>query len=794
MIHAYKASKRFQEFAQNSELLGNVASELLADGANAPSIIPSALERIKRDLSGVREARQWLSDAKSSADRIRTKGASRASSSQRRFIGSADGRTPPTSPVEFWLHPVDAGWQLRLRVPDFTPLFARRRQLRQDVAQAKCRVVGTGGKRRATGWLLDSGQQVALTAWPGGDEPVFELDRAAPETAALFADEARTPATERWLFRRGSDDKGHLVRSGLVRLGAQYLLLGPGLEAPPVDWVHEEPVDCADAVVLALDIPQNQGPDVSEVIHALGCESQSSVTITPLGVVPAAWDGAGYGEWLLGDQPILGLSSDHEITTFTATLDEVESIHVQWEETTDGFVAMELSDLGLGWHDLRLSFLVAEGARPIPDLRVGIRVREAEAGRTDGTFRQPLRLRVRPQDSSLEDLWDGRSTVEADGPYGLNTTVTVSLSDADESVTVRRAFEVPLPLTAAQWREVLDAQVMQQPVFQDAYDDAIRGQLELGDDELGYVSVALERELEPLRWGFRRSRGRTALRLYQSADTGGSVKVSRYLFGTPYERRPATAEDPLGLDYFDAEGGLFVAQLDGHEARAVLPPTVRDLRRLQQVRGKVRFGVSGRSAALVTQLVRLANLWSESRCPGDWLAHDRRNAVSEAVKGAIASLVSGRTWSRLEDRYANGNSLSIAELESGLAKPRKWQSFRTEVVHMASDASPSLDPPVERYGALLDRLLPTGRLSELAHRLGYGGAVAKPRVVRSDGSRLVLSEVLLRLASVPESLCSRSASEQGLDFNVVLERPVLFRGARMLAIIAEQRGRVWEWD
>ena len=792
--HAHRASKRFQQFAQNTELLGNVAMALLADGANAPTIDPLALERIKRDLNEVRQARQWLSDAKSSADRIRIKGASRGPSTTRRFVGSTDGGTPPTSPVDFWLHLVNAGWQLRLRVPDFAPLFGRRRELRQDVAQARCRVVGTGGKRRATGWLLDSGQQVALAEWPGGDEPVFELDRVAPQTATLFAEEARTPPTERWLFRRIFGDKGLLVRSGLVRPGARYLLLGPGLEAPLVDWIREEPVDCVGAVVLAMDIPQDLGSDVSEMIRALGCDAQSSVTVTPLGVVPAAWDGAGYGEWLLGDQPILGLSSDHEIIAFTATLDESEQVHVQWEKTADGLVALELSDLGPGWHDLRLSFLVSEGTRPIPDLRVGIRVREAEAERTDGTFRQPLRLRVHPQGASLEDFWDGRSTVEADGPYGLNTTVMVALSSADEPAAAQCAFQVPLPLTAAQWPVVLDAQVTQQLEFQNAYDDATHVRLDLGDDELGHVSVVLERELEPLRWGFRRSRGRTIVRLYQSADTGGSVEVSRYPFRTPYERKPATAEDSLGFDFFDAEGGLFVAQLDGYEARAILPPTERDLRRLRRVRGDVRVGVRGRSAAILTQLVGLANLWSESRCPGDWLAHDRRNAVCSAVKSAIASTVGGHTWSRLEHRYANRNSLSIADLEAGLAKPPDWQSFRAEVVQLASGANPSLEPPVERLGAVLGRSLPTGRLSELAHRLGVGGDVVGSRVVRSDGARLLLAEVLLRLASEPGSLCSRSTSEQGLNFNVVLERPVLFRGARMLAIVAEQRGQAWEWD
>lgn len=791
---AHTASKRFQQFAQNTELLGNVAAALLDDGANSPTIDPAALERIRRDLNEVRQARRWLSDAKSSADRIRIKGAARGPSTPRRFVGSTDGRTPPTSPVEFWLHSGDAGWQLRLRVPDFTSLFARRRELRQEIAQAKCRVVGTGGKRRATGWLLDWGQQVVLTDWPGGDEPVFELDRVSPQTAALFAEEARTPPNERWLFQRSSDDKGLLVRSGLVRPGARYLLLGPDLEAPPVDWIREDPLDCDGAVVLAMDIPKDLGSEVSEMIRALGCEAQSSVTITPIGVVPAAWDGAGYGEWLRGDEPILGLSSDHDITAFTATLDEAEQAHVQWEETTDGLVALELSDLSPGWHDLRLSFLVPEGSRPIPDLGVGLRLREAEAERIDGTFRQPLRLRVRPHSASLEDLWDGRSTVEAVGPYGLNTTMTVALSNADELVTAQCAFQVSLPLAAAQWPEVFDAQVARRPEFQSVYDEATHFQLELGDDELGHVSVVLERELEPLRWGFRRSRGRTVARLYQSADTGGSVEVSRYPFRTPHQRKLATAEDPLGFDFFDAEGGLFVAQLDGHEARAILPPTVRDFRRLGRARSLVRIGVRGRSAATLTRLVDLAALWSGSRCPGDWLAHDRRKAVCGAVKREIASMVGGQTWSKLEHKYANRIALSIAELEAGLAKPRDWESLRTEIVQLASVASGSLDPPVDRYAAILGRSLPTGQLSALAQRLGTGGDVVESRVVRSDGSSLRLAEVLLRLASVPESLHSRSANEQGLDFNVVLERPVMFRGARMLAIDAEQRGQAWEWD
>ena len=60
----------------------------------------------------------------------------------------------------------------------------------------------------------------------------------------------------------------------------------------------------------------------------------------------------------------------------------------------------------------------------------------------------------------------------------------------------------------------------------------------------------------------------------RAADTGGMLKVTRYPFRTPDtgERVPAEASD-----FYDADGGLFVARLDGFEARAILPPTVRDL-------------------------------------------------------------------------------------------------------------------------------------------------------------------------------------------------------------------------
>jgi hypothetical protein len=56
-----------------------------------------------------------------------------------------------------------------------------------------------------------------------------------------------------------------------------------------------------------------------------------------------------------------------------------------------------------------------------------------------------------------------------------------------------------------------------------------------------------------------------------------------------------------------------------------------------------------------------------------------------------------------------------------------------------------------------------------------------------------LAEMLLRLASMPGSLSSLESEYMPEDFKDVIQFPVAFRAARMLAILAEQRGEVWQW-
>ena len=795
--------KRFQQFAQNADLLGHVAAALLADHKDVPTMNPSTLKRITEDLSKERHARRWLKDAKFSANRILLKGVDRAQKSHKGMSRRTDDPLHPTAPVSFSLHLENAGWQLHLRVPDFAPLFARYPELREQIAQLRCRVVGTSGRPRARGWLLDSGQQVMIDKWPGPDAVIFELERASLQTAELFSSEARTPPYQPWLFWIGPDGIGRLVRSRLVRPGFRYILLGTNLVIPTVDWVNEQSTECEGAICLSIEVPEDMDSTITQTVKQLGCGIQTSVEVSPVGFVPAEWDGDGVGEWIVGDNPIIKLRCIHDITACTATLNEAESVHLSSEAFTNNAAVLELRDLSQGWHDLKLSFLIPETAHQIPDLILHIYMREAELKHASGTFREALRLRVIPSGASLEDIWDGHASITVDGPLGIQTSLNVAL--LRNSVTLAtHNFKIALPVKLSEWAGVFEIQVRQNSRFQEAYDHATHLELILGDDNFGYVKLLLERELVPLRWGFQRVRNDTILRLYEATDTDGDLKVIHYSFKTPDTGREVTpnAGKKSGAEaseYFYSSGGLFVARLDDHEAKAILPPTVHDLHDLRSVRSAVQLRKRKRTGENIAHLVHLAELWSNARYPGHILARDRRTAVAAAINREIGSMIGERRWALLEHRYADNETLSIKELGITLAKPGHWTTFRNKVIALANSPDQLKYPPIEKFSGIVGKL-PFVNLQRKIHSSTARQNTANLQGTKFTEGGLWLAEFLLRLASAPESIIAWSGGQEEVYFNEelyfdeILKHPIIYRAARMLAIVAYQEGQVWKWN
>ena len=155
----------------------------------------------------------------------------------------------------------------------------------------------------------------------------------------------------------------------------------------------------------------------------------------------------------------------------------------------------------------------------------------------------------------------------------------------------------------------------------------------------------------------------------------------------------------------------------------------------------------------------------------------------------------GRTaWAPLERRHLDGVALSIEELDAGLAKPSNWTAFRERVATLASSRGMLEEPPVERFAAMIGDSYPDDSSRHLVRSMTAREADRQlpGRQFRQGGTWL--AELLLRLSSDPGSLLGWAHGRSELNFDEVLEHPHVFRAARMLAIVALQQERVWEWD
>lgn len=780
-------SKRFQQFAQNVELLGHVAATVLSDTGGSGALLDATLQRLVEDISSEREARTWLRAARRSAERVRLHGLSpdRVSSGGR---GGAAGSVVEraSAPVGFTLHATKTGWQLRLRVPDYAPLFARYPDVADAVRRSRIVVAGSHSAPRPREWLTHVGTEFVLDEWPGADAPVFALERGDSHVSSVLRDESRTPALAPWVFRLGPDGTGTQVRTGAVHPGGDYVVLGPSLAAPAVDWVRPEPSVLGGATTLRVRVPDSPSPSDLGHLRALGCTSLTDVVVEPVGAVPSNWDGQGYGEWLAGDEPLLMVSTSHPVASCSLELDGRTTTVAQLASERRVFV--HVIDVKPGSHRLRLSFLVEEGARPVGDAFVDLRIREPEASNQAGTFRDPLQIRSSPVTPTLEEMWEDRCLIEVDGPPGATVSIAFRIYKTDGSTVGHRVGGVSVPLEAAAFRDFFQRNLGGRAEIQQSYDDAVAGEVEVADAELGTVVLRVERAFTPLRWGYRRSHGRLGLLLHDAADTGALPVVQRFAFQQPDVGEAVVA----GADgrFHHPEGGLFYARVDDYEASAVLPSPVHDILDLRRLGARPRLQPRQRSARDVLALVLVAQRWALAATPGDPIARSAYERVRETLVGELCGLIGGQLWASLEAKRGRGERVRVDELESALAKPGDHEAFRRQVKAIANDASGG--DVVERLGAALGEPMVRPQSERLIVSTSHRSAPMRLGARFTVGGRW-LAEYVLRLASDPGTLSSFPNHDDRALVEELLATPIVLRAARMIVIAA---GDEWErtWD
>jgi len=761
---SWQASSRFQNFAQNTSLLGQVAVALLVgEDEESPYLSDSTLKRIVTDLSAEREAGRWLTDAKSSATRIRTRGFRTVARGSGKGSSAAQRRTLPiSSDPDLFVRQREGGWTAYVELPDLSVLGERLPNVNEELGRLRARFQGVGGPI-AGGRLLYPGQQFRLAEWPRSDSPLIQLENGSADVNALLADRCRLSPGPCWLFRIRESGFGTEVRGKFVRSGHSYVLLSDSpLSALPT-WIVPAASSTAGVFAYGVATPTSIGPDDIAALEHLGIASVTEVGIRPAGFVPALWDGEGSAEWLAGEDPVIAIRSNRALTKCILTLDNTPSL-VPWPVATDELF-VRLRDLDVGSHELLVSLLPSDAAAPVAKAGFAVLIRSPHMRPATGTLREGLTILANPVAPTLPELWDGQAALHIIGPSPARANIEIALADRSNRELVVRRSSGALPIDPARWVQLFTSAFGRDDAMHRFYEEAESCHVAVTAHGVGTVTLRCERPFAPLRWAFGRDRNGPFVRLVDNTD-GGRAVVRQFEFGRPVDAIPVILADRALLR--EPRGGLVIAEVGGARALMILPPLVRDLEDLRAEPPHVTPGP--RSVAEVIRLIGLAHLWASASLPADPFASTRRLVVLRAITGHLTELVCGTRWGQAERIAAQRDrGLIASELTAAIGA----QSYQ---LALAGDLQ-------RRVGALTSRA-PARLADSFAAALALHGRAAG---VRGQDGRL--AEFLLRLASQPSSLGTLASDDLRAKVELVLASPVLLRAARFLTLLTDGADR-----
>lgn len=329
---AWHCSSRFQNFAQNASLLGQVAAALLVgDDEESPYLLDSTLKRIVESLSDEREAGRWLRGAKSTATRIRMSGfRPPVRTTSALTTPSGITRLPAATDPRAFLRRERDGWVAYLDLPDLSVLAERLPSIHTDLGRLRVRIDGASGPL-ATGRLLYAGQEVRLDRWPDPRSPLIQLEGASTVVNSLLADQSVLAPGPTWLFRIQEPWSAIEVRGKFVRPGQKYVLISKQVfsEVDHASWIEPDSFVTRGIVALRLDVPALIGSEDVALLRSLGLGIVIDVDVRPAGLVPGGWDGEGAAEWLAGEHAVVALRSTKAVSQCILSIDGLPHL-LEW--------------------------------------------------------------------------------------------------------------------------------------------------------------------------------------------------------------------------------------------------------------------------------------------------------------------------------------------------------------------------------------------------------------------------------------------------------------------------------
>ena len=270
------------------------------------------------------------------------------------------------------------------------------------------------GRPHAGSWVLRGPQTVIPHQWLTSQDVLIRFDNPPEELDFLLSTECLLNTGPIWVFKLNDDGVGHLIQSRAVRPGNRHVLLTSDENIELAPWITKSNVDCLGIKAIGLDVPEVVLAELNERLEPLGINQVRTLEVRPAGLPAANWDGEGNGEWLSSDTPRLGIRIGYTVDSASVVLADRQEgpLNITWPVTGEPFF-LELPTLAVGWYRLIVT------TRRGPDgesAHLDIVIREPLDWSSNWATRGLLNYSIDPRNPSLEDVWEGRVTLEIEGP------------------------------------------------------------------------------------------------------------------------------------------------------------------------------------------------------------------------------------------------------------------------------------------------------------------------------------------------------------------------------------------
>jgi hypothetical protein len=757
--NTWNASSRFREFLQQEELAGRILLALLNRQISDQSpIYAPTLSRIVSDVEGVHKAREWLKEARRTADQFKGVGRSSGYASAPRDpaeAGIADDPSALRMRPSLLLRRADRdSWSVILDVPDFSGIAAVSTELAQFLKTTRSRLSGEGVWHPAS-WLLSGSQRGALKSWPDLTEPVLKFERSNGIIDNILNADFRLSPIPQWLFRISDDGLARQIVGLNVRPGHRYVLVTREPVVADSAMLGSGTIHCDGVNATLVTVPEALSADDTAALNGLNLQVNRTIRAWPAGFLARSWDGDGYSEWLTTEAPSFGVAHDHPVAAYHVRLDNDPELIIQAQHPGRA-TFVQLPRLSPGRHHLRLRAQRSAGASEDPkdlDGVITLDVRDPIPWRPGTTAYSGLFVSIEPADPSLDAFGQGAIDVSVQGPEGRQVTCRIALTDrTGTQILSHEIGRFDLPLSANAWMNKL-GQFLGNEGHAWKCLEASSGLLSISNEELGQFVLRLERDIRPVRWVCRNAHHTTQLRLIDDTGVDAPAVTNFRSFQQPASMSSLGSVDAASDFRVSDPGGLYEAQQPTtSDALIVSTPHVQG--GLQGL--LVKPNQSELAALSVRALLDALNVWTNARLAGP-LAANRRDHVIRALLQVFYAKLCGDRWVDAETTY--------------LADP---------TVPNSMDQLQRLFGRKSGFGAVLRRDF---------HRMEEGTMPGANWFAEVAGrydicSEPELCELALRTASEPVALVGKSDDELASLVARLAGTPEVIRGARLLALCA----------